>query len=178
VLYSTEEARERIKDRDAKRSAERRKAPEYAEAQAERKRRWREQNKERYLQTSREYDRQQLATNLQRRLSKNLRNRLRKAMLGKTKGVSAVQDLGMTVAEFRDYIAALFQPGMSWGNYGEWHLDHIKPLASFDLSDPLQARIACHYSNMQPLWAIDNQRKWAKTAPLHGAARAVREVVR
>jgi hypothetical protein len=87
---------------------------------------------------------------------------LGKAMMGKTRGVSAVRDLGMSIAEFRVYIAARFGPGMSWDNYGAWHLDHVKPLAAFDLTDEAQARTACHYSNLQPLWALENQKKWCR----------------
>lgn len=83
-------------------------------------------------------------------------------MLGETRGLSAVRDLGMPIAEFREYIASKFKDGMSWVNYGEWHLDHIKPLISFDLSKDDQVRIACHYSNMQPLWAAENQSKWCR----------------
>lgn len=48
---------------------------------------------------------------------------------------------------------------MSWDNYGKWHIDHIKPLADFDLSDPKQFKEACHYSNLQPLWAEENHKK-------------------
>ncbi len=48
---------------------------------------------------------------------------------------------------------------MSWDNYGEWHIDHIVPLSSFDLTDKSQVNKVCHYTNLQPLWAIDNLRK-------------------
>ena len=48
---------------------------------------------------------------------------------------------------------------MSWENMGEWHLDHIRPCASFDLTDPDQQRQCFHYSNLQPLWASDNLSK-------------------
>lgn len=159
-LYSPEQAKARIRERDAKRNAERRKCEHYAAAQVERKRLWREKNKDHHLAVSREYERRQRETNIQRRLSKNLRHRLRKAMLGETRGVSAVRDLGMSIPMFRKYIESRFQPDMSWENYGKWHLDHIQPLASFDLTDADQARAACHYSNIQPLWAEENQRKW------------------
>lgn len=83
-------------------------------------------------------------------------------MLGKTRGVSAVRDLGLTIDEFRRHIETQFTPGMSWDNYGAWHLDHIRPLISFDLTEIEQARAACHYTNYQPLWAIDNHRKFTK----------------
>jgi hypothetical protein len=55
-----------------------------------------------------------------------------------------------------------FQQGMSWDNYGQWHIDHIKPLAKFDLTDRTQFLAACHYTNLQPLWAEDNLSKGAR----------------
>jgi hypothetical protein len=162
VLYSPDEAAQRIKDRNRERSQRRREGAEYNALQIARKHKWRAENRERHLAVSRAYDAKQLAENLQRRISKNLRHRLSKAMMGKTRGVSAVRDLGMSIAEFRVYIAARFQPDMSWDNYGAWHLDHVKPLVAFDLTDDAQARAACHYSNLQPLWALENQKKWRK----------------
>ena len=48
---------------------------------------------------------------------------------------------------------------MTKENYGEWHVDHIKPCASFDLTDPEQQAICFHYTNLQPLWAVDNIKK-------------------
>lgn len=71
---------------------------------------------------------------------------------------SAVKDLGCTVEELKSHLESKFQFGMSWDNYGlyGWHIDHIKPLASFDLTDRKQLLEACHYTNLQPLWAKDN----------------------
>ena len=62
---------------------------------------------------------------------------------------------------FKDYIESLFQPGMTWENYGRrgWHLDHIIPLTHFDLTIRKQFLRACHYANLQPLWAKDNIKK-------------------
>ncbi len=91
-----------------------------------------------------------------------LHRRLNNALKGNFKSGSAVRDLGCSIAEFRTYIAAKFQPGMSWGNYGEWHLDHIKPLASFNLADREQFLKAFHFTNYQPLWAKDNLAKGSK----------------
>jgi hypothetical protein len=96
------------------------------------------------------------------RLRLNLRNRLNAAVRNGCKAGSAVRDLGCTIEEFIAYIAGLFLPGMSWENWGKWHLDHIKPLASFDLTDRDQFLAACHYTNMRPLWSADNLRKGAR----------------
>ncbi len=87
---------------------------------------------------------------------------LRSQGLRKSKENSAVRDLGCTIPEFRAHMEEQFSPGMSWDNHGQWHIDHIRPLSSFDLRDPDQIRSACHYSNLQPLWATDNLKKGAK----------------
>lgn len=83
-------------------------------------------------------------------------------MLGETRGFSAVRHLGISIPEFREFIESKFLNGMSWSNYGEWHLDHIVPLARFDLSKDDQVMIACNYKNIQPLWAEDNMKKGSK----------------
>lgn len=168
VPMSAEQAKERIRQRDLIRGRKRREAPDYNEKQIVRKRKWRAENAEKNRATSRVYDAKQRAENIQRRLSKNLRHRLRKAMLGETRGISAVRDLGMSIPDFRTYLEGRFTSGMSWGNYGEWHVDHIRPLISFDLTDDRQAKAACHYSNLQPLWAADNHSKGCKPHPTIG----------
>ena len=66
---------------------------------------------------------------------------------------------GCTVAELRQYLEAQFTDGMSWENRSEWHIDHVRPCASFDLTDPEQQRECFHYTNLQPLWAADNLSK-------------------
>lgn len=69
--------------------------------------------------------------------------------------------LGCSLAYFITYIERQWLPGMSWENYGRngWHIDHKKPCAGFDLSDPEQQRVCFHHTNMQPLWARDNLSK-------------------
>ena len=90
------------------------------------------------------------------RLRKNLRGRLSCAISRGLKGGSAVKDLGCTMEEFKTYISLKFQDGMNWENYGwgedKWHLDHIKPLILFNLSDKEEFNEAAHYTNYQPLW--------------------------
>ena len=54
---------------------------------------------------------------------------------------------------------------MDWDNASKWHIDHIIPISAFDLADPLEQRMAFHYTNVQPMWAAANLRKSAKVAP-------------
>jgi len=72
---------------------------------------------------------------------------------------SAVKILGCSTQELISYLESKFCKGMTLDNYGDWHIDHIKPCASFDLTDPEQQRDCFHYTNLQPLWAQDNQIK-------------------
>jgi hypothetical protein len=67
--------------------------------------------------------------------------------------------IGCSPSDLKSHLEALFRPGMSWANYGRggWEIDHIKPCASFDLTDPDQCRACFHYSNLRPLWFKDNQ---------------------
>ena len=98
------------------------------------------------------------------RLADNLRSRLRKAIKNNQKTGSAVDDLGCSIEELKIYLESQFQDNMSWDNYGlkGWHIDHIIPLASFDLTIEEEFKKACHYTNLQPLWAKDNLIKGAK----------------
>lgn len=99
------------------------------------------------------------------KLTNALRVRLGHALRGECKSIRTLDLLGCTVDELRVYIEGLWVEGMSWDNYGRdgWHIDHIKPCASFDLSDPAQQRECFHYTNLQPLWAKDNIAKGATT---------------
>lgn len=94
-------------------------------------------------------------------LPRRLRQRMRVALVKGYKTGSAVKELGCSIDFFREYLEGLWTEGMSWDNLGEWHLDHIKPLESYDLTDEEQYSAACHYTNIQPLWAADNYAKGA-----------------
>jgi hypothetical protein len=102
------------------------------------------------------------ATDPQYKIAKRLRIRLRHALNRNDKRGSAVRDLGCSIEEFVAYFDALFAPGMTWENHGEWHVDHKRPLASFDLTNPVQIQEACNWRNLQPLWGPENQSKGAK----------------
>jgi hypothetical protein len=99
-------------------------------------------------------------------LACRLRSRIWAVLNIDQKTGSAVRDLGCSIDELKERFESLFydrEDGtpMTWDNQGEWHIDHIKPLASFDLTDREQFLEACHYSNLQPLWAEDNLKKGA-----------------
>lgn len=72
--------------------------------------------------------------------------------------------VGCSPKELRDHIAKQFAPGMSFENYGAWHVDHIRPCASFDLHEPNQLKACFNWRNLRPLWAADNIRKGASYA--------------
>jgi hypothetical protein len=105
------------------------------------------------------YLKNRLKNNINAKIASNLRTRIGNAIKGKVKVGSAVKDLGCTLDELKIYLEGKFQDGMNWKNYGNWHIDHIKPLSLFNLSDPIELKQACHYSNLQPMWASDNLRK-------------------
>jgi hypothetical protein len=79
---------------------------------------------------------------------------------GYLKKSKAEQILGCSIEYFKEYIENKFQNGMTWGNQGEWHLDHIKPISL--AKDEIELLELNHYSNFQPLWAHDNLSKGNK----------------
>ena len=98
-------------------------------------------------------------TDINYRLCSILRKRLNRAIKGNYKIGSAVSDLGCSIEDFKKYFESMFLEGMTWDNYGKWHIDHIKPLSSFNLNNPDEFKTAVHYTNLQPLWAEDNLKK-------------------
>lgn len=94
------------------------------------------------------------------RMAAAVRTRLRSALKAKTQSTRAY--LGCTPEFFKKHIEAQFLPGMTWENFGKWHMDHIVPLSAFDLSDLRQVQIACNWTNIRPLWAKTNLRKSSK----------------
>lgn len=111
----------------------------------------------------RKYNYKRRRSDEQFRLTQCLRSRMGKIIrnLDIAKHSSVIKSLGCTLEQLKEHIEKQFQPGMSWKKHGVhgFHIDHIRPLCSFDLSDPEQYKQACHYTNLQPLWAKDNLSK-------------------
>lgn len=94
-------------------------------------------------------------------LAIRLRTRLAQAvrLTGTGKSAGTFDLVGCTSQELKAHIEAQFVDGMTWENRDKWHVDHVRPLASFDLTDPEQQRQAMHFSNIAPVWATDNRVK-------------------
>lgn len=108
-----------------------------------------------------DYERNKKKNDINYRISCRLRSRLSDAR--RNKNGSAVTELGCSLEWFiAEYIPSLWKSNMTWENYGKWHLDHIKPLTSFNLTDREQFLKASYYTNYQPLWAQENLSKGKK----------------
>lgn len=90
---------------------------------------------------------------------RNTRRRIAHALIGNRKSVRTMELLGCTPEAFRDHLSAQFDSQMSWENYGDWHIDHIRPCYSFDLTKEDQLRECFHYTNCRPLWATENVKR-------------------
>ena len=141
------------------------------ERNKESKKRWNTANKEKSREydskrkdSRREYYGRRRAEDIQYVLSRRLRERIRSALKYLLSGTGdkchrTTELLGCTIAEFKVYLESKFLPGMKWEVKEKIHIDHIKPVSSFDLTDERQRFECFHYSNLQPLWDVDNRAK-------------------
>jgi hypothetical protein len=98
----------------------------------------------------------------QERIRSNIASRIWYALRGYRGGLFS--RVGYTVEQLQAHLEARFQEGMTWDNYGAWHIDHIKPVVLFDQTNPVEFMKCWALSNLQPLWSRDNIRKGAKYA--------------
>jgi len=110
------------------------------------------------------YNRNRKKTDPAYKLTCVLRSRIGKAIKSqRTYKSNHTKDiLGCSISYFKQHLESQFKEGMSWKNHGirGWHIDHIRPCISFDLTDPEQQKECFHYSNMQPLWWHENLSKY------------------
>ena len=93
----------------------------------------------------------------------NLRWRVCSILKGHMKAAKTMDLIGCTKQDLMVHLQNQFRPGMSWNNYGPvWHVDHIKPLIRFRMEEESEQRKAFHYTNLQPLFALENILKSSK----------------
>lgn len=97
-------------------------------------------------------------TDEQFRIANNMRAILSYLITGRQ--LTTSKDFGAYRDEIRTYLETLFIEGMSWDNYGEWEIDHIIPVSSFNQVDNEQLKQCWHYSNIRPIWKKENRQKW------------------
>ena len=116
--------------------------------------------KKRIRQVTNAWKKHKLKTDLNFKLKQNIKTRIISVLKGTSKSENTAKLLGCSIDKFIMYLEAQFwkDERIDWITYGPrgWHLDHIRPCASFDLTDPEQQKICFHYTNMQPLWWKDN----------------------
>ncbi len=139
------------------------KAKIYAEKHKEHIKRYSKQygiiNREVLLKRALEYKRVRRLTDVDFKLRESLSSRVRAAMKNNAKTGLTLDLLGCTIPELKFHLEKLFTEGMTWENYGIWHIDHIIPCSIYDLSDPIEQKQCFHFTNLQPLWAVDNLKK-------------------
>lgn len=120
-----------------------------------------EDNKQKFRDYMREYETNRRRTDPMFKLKGNLRGRLWTALSRQgVKKTNRTFDLvGCTYQELYDHLEEQFTDGMTWDNYGDWHVDHIIPCASWDLSQDKEQKLCFHYTNLQPLWGEENNSK-------------------
>jgi hypothetical protein len=127
----------------------------------DKKRKYYIKNKSKIKIKRRIYMRNKRKNNHAFRILNNLSRRLIKLLNGRHKVSITKKLIGCSAKKLKQHLESKFKSGMSWDNYGRtgWHIDHIRPCVSFDLSKLSEQRKCFHYTNLQPLWAIDNIKK-------------------
>ena len=96
------------------------------------------------------------------RILLNLRSRLHHAIKRHSKNKTTKELVGCSIEQLKSHLEKKFTKGMSFANYGKWHIDHIRPCSKFNLSKLSQQKKCFNWKNLQPLWAKDNRSKGDK----------------
>ena len=131
--------------------------PTYRKIHRESNRKYRRHNKKRLYE-----DWKKRKEDVGFRIACNLRNRVSMAIKGNIKRGKTLELLGCDILTLKNHLQNKFSKGMTWNNYGAWHIDHIEPCVAFDLSKEEEQKKCMHYTNLQPLWAKDNLIKHSK----------------
>ena len=125
---------------------------------------WRKEHRSAINENFKIYDKNRKEIDPAYKLVKTLRSRLNNALHRRNieKGFSTMELLSCELPFLKGYLEAKFEEGMTWENHGSWHIDHIKPCCSFDLTQEEEQKKCFHYTNLQPLWASDNLSKGGK----------------
>ena len=125
---------------------------------------YRKENRDKIQKHNTQYEKQRKMVDPAFKLVKTLRTRLGSALKNQNaiKSDKTMELVGCTIPFLRGYLEAKFKDGMTWENHGEWHIDHIKPCASFNLLNEEEQYECFHYKNLQPLWASENLSKGDK----------------
>jgi hypothetical protein len=146
---------------ESKKVMEWREAPHARESYRESIRKHYKNNREKKLKQNAIYRKRMIENDPSKKIERSLRSRSRQALKGAYKQDTTEKILGTSFENAKAHIESQWMEGMNWSNYGlfGWHIDHIMPLSSFDLTNEDEQRKAFHYTNLQPLWAIDNLKK-------------------
>jgi len=98
------------------------------------------------------------------RLNCNIRDGIGRSLRGAKAGQHWEDMVGYTIKQLKRHLEGQFIDGMTWDNYGEWHIDHIIPIAAHNFTKPFHTdfKRAWSLENLQPMWAEDNLKKHAK----------------
>jgi len=116
-------------------------------------------NRELEIKKDTEYKKKRMLSDPNYKLLRRIRDRHSKAVkrAGKYKNFRTTDLLGCNSIFLREYIESKFLPTMSWENYGKvWNIDHIYPLSKVDWDNPEMVKMVCHYTNLQPLFCVEN----------------------
>jgi len=120
---------------------------------------WKQNNKEKINKYKKNYEFNRKRIDINYKILHNLRTRVNAALKGNPKLETTMNLIGCSIEQLKEHLQKQFKFGMSWSNYGEWHIDHIKPCVRFNLSNQEEQKKCFHYTNLQPLWAKDNLKK-------------------